>query len=428
MKNITLLPTDIYQVINKAYLSENDKLILSMLYMPIIGSEAVSLYTTLYNELKSNSFLSGELNHRHLMKLMSINIASIKKSRQMLEGISLLKTYYKEESSINSYVYELYPPLEVSEFFSHPIFNIVLYNNVGKDEYNRLKNYFKTPEINLKNYEEITQSFDYTFSSATYTNLEIENSNIISKDRLKLNYELDFDFDLLITMLPKSFNSKCLNKTVKELIVNLSFLYNIDSITMGDIIKTTLNDKGCIDKEELRKNTRRYYQFNNNNRLPSLIFTKNKDYVISNEIDNSNRARILKVFEDNTPYEFLLNKNKGVKPSYTDMKLLESLMVEYKLNPSVINVLIDYVLKINGNKLSRNYCEKIASQWKRSNVETALEAMNIAEKEHNKLYKEIKSGPSVNTKTPDWFNKNIEKEELSSTEKEELNDLLKEFK
>ena len=38
-------------------------------------------------------------------------------------------------------------------------------------------------------------------------------------------------------------------------------------------------------------------------------------------------------------------------------------------------------------KLSKNYIDTIAGQWKRLNVETVEEAMKISEKEHKKLKK-----------------------------------------
>ena len=52
--------------------------------------------------------------------------------------------------------------------------------------------------------------------------------------------------------------------------------------------------------------------------------------------------------------------------------------------------------------------------------------MEFAEKEHKKKTK----GTKVKTaeKTPVWFNKEIEKEEVSEEEKRELEELLKEFK
>ena len=158
MKKVSLYPADVYQVIDKSLLSETDKLILNMLYMPIIGSIAVALYLKMQSETR-NTFISPELTHHHLMTSMGTTLDNIKEARLKLEGIGLLKTYY-HEGEVGSYVYELYSPVSAGEFFLHPIFNVVLYNNVGKTEYNRLHEYFKLPHISLKDYEDITNSFD----------------------------------------------------------------------------------------------------------------------------------------------------------------------------------------------------------------------------------------------------------------------------
>ena len=136
------------------------------------------------------------------------------------------------------------------------------------------------------------------------------------------------------------------------------------------------------------------------------------------------------IFENTTPYNFLKSKSNGAKPSSRDLSLLESLLSDFKLNPGVVNVLIDYVLKINNKRLTRSYLETIASQWKRLNVETVEEAMKAAEKE----YKKNKSGSnsiSVNKvkeeKLPEWFNQNIKKQKISEEEEKSLKDMLKEF-
>ena len=419
MKNISLYPADIYQVIDKSLLSEFDRLVLNMLYMPIIGSTAVSLYLKLQSEAK-NTYVSSELTHHHLMTSMGTTLDNIKECRLKLEGLGLLKTYY-HSGEINSYIYELYSPVSAEEFFSHPIFNVVLYNNVGKNEYNRLLEYFKLPHISLKDYEEITAPFDGVFKSRNYTLMELSDTDVISKNKLLLKYELDYDFDLLVSSLPKGmFNEKCLNKSTKELIINLSFLYEIDPVSMADVIRSSLNEKGNIDKEELRKNTRKLYQFNNDNRLPSLLFKSQREYLKSASGDNSKRGRIIRVFENHTPYEFLRAKYKGAKPTPRDMKLLEMLLQDIKLNPAVINVLIDYVLRTNNNKLVKGYVETIAGQWKRSGIETAEEAMQTAEKEYKKAYKN--SSKQKSKVMPSWFNENI-----SSTEEDEQDEEFKNF-
>ncbi len=430
MKSVTLLPADMYQVINKSLLNEEDKLVLSMLYMPIIGNTAVTLYNTLYNELKANNFLSNELTHHHLMTNLGDNLENIKNARIKLEGIGLMRTYYLE-GNINSYVYELYSPLSVHEFFSHPIFNMVFYNNVGKEEYTRIKNYFKVPKVNLNGYTEITSPFDMTFKSISYSNFELENNDeVVKKMKLPFSYEMMFDFDAFISSMPSSlFNEKALTKSVRELITNLAFLYNMDPFTMADMTKVSINEKGLVDKETLKENVRKFYEFNNNGRLPSLIFKNQPEHLRSPKGDNSQLGRIIKVFETTRPYDFLKSKYKGVRPTSRDMKILEMLIVELKLNPAVCNVLIDYVLRTQNNRLVRGFVETIAGEWKRANIETAKEAMDYAEKSHKKL-KKVKQNIKVVKKEetlPVWFNEKKDKESMNTEVKEELEGFLKEF-
>ena len=67
MENTTLLPADRYVVINKSILSDTDRSIIINLYEPLIGSLAVSLYFTLWNDLSVNNIMSRDLIHHHLM-------------------------------------------------------------------------------------------------------------------------------------------------------------------------------------------------------------------------------------------------------------------------------------------------------------------------------------------------------------------------
>ena len=181
-----------------------------------------------------------------------------------------------------------------------------------------------------------------------------------------------------------------------------------------------------INKEKLILNVRKYYEFNNNGNLPTLIYRTQPEYLKQKYNDNSDRGKMLYVFENTSPYDFLMGKNKGIKPTSRDLKLIEYLAVELKMKPAVINVLIDYVLRINDNKLNRNYVETIASQWIRSNIETASGAMERAEKEHKKNKNKV----FIKTKeeVPVWFNEKIEKQETSDDEKKELEELLKDFR
>ena len=87
-------------------------------------------------------------------------------------------------------------------------------------------------------------------------------------------------------------------------------------------------------------------------------------------------------------------------------------MIDYGLNPGVVNVLIDYVLKINNNKLTKNFVLAIASQWKRNNIKTVEEAIKLCKKE-NKAKKVQKTKILKKEEKPEWFNRNIEEDKAS---------------
>ena len=131
------------------------------------------------------------------------------------------------------------------------------------------------------------------------------------------------------------------------------------------------------------------------------------------------------IFENTTPYDFLKSKYKNNNPTPRDLKLLEFLALDLSMPPAVINVLIDYVLRINDNKLNKAYIEAIAGQWTRLGIKTAKSAMEQAKKEYKKKpKKEI----NKSVKLPVWFDNEQKDNKVSEEEKKEIEALLKEFK
>ena len=103
------------------------------------------------------------------------------------------------------------------------------------------------------------------------------------------------------------------------------------------------------------------------------------------------------------------------------------LIIDLEMPPAVVNVLLDYVLRKNNNRLSRAYIETIAGQWKRAGLKNASEAMEFAEKENAKFNKKIASNKKE-IKDPVWLNKDNQKEDLTEEEQKEIENLFKEFK
>ena len=144
MSNV--LPADTFLVVNKTILNDSSRNLLMLLYQPIIGSQAISLYYTLWSYLDKSELLSNEWTHHHILRDMMISNSELTDSKTKLEAIGLIKTYVKK-GNINNYIYELYSPMSASEFINNPLLNIALLNAVGKLEYERIVNYFKVLEI-----------------------------------------------------------------------------------------------------------------------------------------------------------------------------------------------------------------------------------------------------------------------------------------
>lgn len=416
-----VLPADTYVVINKTILNNEDRKVLMMLYQPIIGYKAISLYFSLWSDLDKRHIVSLEYTHHHLMTSMQLRLSEIIEAREKLEAVGLLKTYIKKEN-INNFVYELYSPISAYEFLNNPILSTSLFNNIGKFEYEKIIEYFKLPSINLKEYDDVTCSFDDVFSVSSIKEFEIVNSNIQKYSTNKININPKIDLDNIISLIPDDMlNIRSLTKDTKDLIYKLSFIYNYDDAIMADIIRNSLTDKKTIDKKLLRLNSRKLYQFEHSGKLPSIVYRNQPEYLRKPVGDVSKKAKIIYQFETTSPYDFLSSKYNGVKPSKSDLEVLEFLLLDMNLNPGVVNVLVDFVLKINNNKLTKNYIDKIASQWAKSKIETVEDAMSIAQKEYvgKRKTKEIKK----ETK-PEWLDKTFEKNVATKEEIEELEEIL----
>ena len=418
-----IVPADKFVVINKTILNDNDRKLLIMLYQPLIGSIAINLYLTLWSYLDKNEIVSNDWNHGQLSSSMKLNIEALNEAREKLEAIGLLKTYVRK-SEINDYIYELYSPLNVYDFFTNPILTTTLYNQVGKDEYQKIVDYFKIPKISLNGYEDITSRFTDVFEITNQNPSSHIVEDVKKANSRSLSFVSKIDLNNILSRIPSELlNSKSITKEIKEFIYKLGLVYNFNDDEMIELIRNSLTDKLTIDKNALRKNARSYYNFENSGKLPNLVYRNQPEYLRKAEGDTSKKARMIYTFEVTTPYDYLVSKTK-CELTKGDKAILELLLIDFELMPGVVNVLIDYVLKINNNKLTKAYVEAIANQWKRSKIETVEEAMKIAETE----YKKTKPKTAKVVSKPEWFDKENKKETLSVEEQKELNEMMKKYK
>ena len=222
----SVLPADTFIVANKTTLSDKDRNILILLYQPIVGSQAISLYYTLWSYLDKSELLSNEWTHHHIFRDMMISNSEFIDAKVKLEAIGLIKTYVKK-GNINNYVYELYSPISASEFINNPVLNMAIFNAVGKLEYDRIVGYFRIPKINLKEYEDITSRFSDIFAFTA----EPFNDNLIY-DIKKSNYRKleilsKIDINTILSLISDEIlNKKSLTKDTKDFLYKISYIYS----------------------------------------------------------------------------------------------------------------------------------------------------------------------------------------------------------
>ena len=419
-----LLPADTFIVKNNTILHENRRILIS-LYQPLIGSTAISLYYTLWTYLDHYEVLSDEMTHSVILNNMMININEFVDARRKLESMGLLKTYLKNDKN-KSYLYELYSPISADEFLNNPVFSVALANALGKKEYEKTLDFFKLPQVKLDSYEDITATFSDNFIFDQANIREVEINNLRKKNINNIKIIPNIDINTVLELIPdEMLNKKGITNKDKDLIIKLALVYNFNEDDMVSIIRNSINEKHLIDKDLLKENAHKDYEFDSNGKLPSLIYkTQPENLRNKSEVDNK-QNRIIKMFETTSPYDFITSKYKTGKPSASDLKIISYLLIDLELKPGVVNVLIDFVLKINNNKLTKGFVDTIASQWKKKNIETVSEAMELAKSEYNLRNNKGKKAVSKTTSiTPKWVNQDIKAEKMTEEELKEFEKML----
>ena len=99
---------------------------------------------------------------------------------------------------------------------------------------------------------------------------------------------------------------------------------------------------------------------------------------------------MIRYFDTTSPLQFLKDISGGAEPTKVEMKIIEDVMFGQKLNPGVVNVLIDNVLRIADKKLPRSLVEVIAGEWTRNEIKTVKEAMELAKKNRRQYMERAK--------------------------------------
>ena len=412
-----------YIVTSASMLSSYDRKILTLLYQPLCGYGALSLYLTLWCEYE-NGNKDKVFNHKNLFSSMDFNFSEFETFRDKLEGLGLLKTLVKEGDS-PVYCYELYSPLGPREFFRHELLGTLLKQKLDEEDYVELKSNFIANKEKVNGYFDVSHNFNEVYNLDLNDTMSLktiieDTDELVDRKNGKISSNFSLEIFLMILKENKIRKSLITNSFV-ELMESMANLYKLDEYEMCNILLTSIEGLGSQEKINYDIFKRKCFEY----RKVTKVSVKDVKALENKKQGISKKAEMLQELE---PFQFLRIKQGNVEPSAQDVKLVEDLSLMSKLNPGVINVLLDYVMFNKQNTLPYNYVMKIASSLARENVTTAIEAMEYFTNYKTK-YTRVKKEETVNAiedkkeivNSEDNIDEALELEKLKKARKERKN-------
>lgn len=368
-----------------------------MLYTPLIGMDAATLYHTMLGIGTRHAKIK---NHLLIASISKLSMEVMEKSRRVLEQYLLVKTFY--DAIHNAYIYQLFMPKEGNEFLRHEVFGRLYIKEMGKQVYEFNKLCFAHDIEDKRQYQEITIPFENVLKEewedeqeALFKQMKPSNDMVYQND-----IPLSFNFDRFLSgystmVFPLSARTGENLHAIGE----LATIHGISEMEMRKLVSQCIDLKtGRLNIEALKKKAR--------SAKPVYEENKHDPYALP-------------------PVIFMQKKQNGVKVSNADKYLIENLITEFKMKPEVVNVLIEYVLETTNQRFTRNYVEKVAGVWIRLGIDTSEKALAQIEQEK----KEKKPKSKVETKElPEWFHhQELVEKDHQEVDEAQLAQMLKEL-
>ena len=335
--------------------------LLTDLYKPIIGKEAIDLYLTFSNEAKKQSIHKTKpLDLENFLINNKIDINKFNLYRNYLEAFNLLTTYLKTSENESNYYFFVNQPLSFSEFIQNPKFRHLLISSIGDFEYERLQYMYSTKRI--YDAQNVSTTFD-----AIFGNLDIHKVSKLNFEKLYEN--IAKDNSIIVSIKPES----------KKIIENYFNSYNLSLYELQHVIVTCL-----------QKNPSGIYEPNHD-----LLKIKFKDYIEKNinidKIEKNDVKRDHSIFTSEPSNELLeaifidyefYNSEQYLHSIFKsnldieEIKLINLLRSSFSLPDSLINMMLDFcTYKLKG-KINKKYLVKMAKTINALNIKTPHELYN----------------------------------------------------
>ena len=358
---------DKFKLITYQNIDIDERNVVTLLYQPLIGCGAFSLYLTLWSLIDRSRLKTPEYHHSKLFDLIEISPSAFMSIRKKLEAIGLLVVYQNEDLLL----YELKAPLSAEEFIKDGSLGAYLFSQIGKANFDEIVSLFRISSIEKAGFKNITTTFDEVFESLPEP---IEtNDSFINRSKSKITINHDFDFDIFFEGLSKNFvDHRKITSRVKEKISRLSYVYNLDEFTMQKVFMDAVDKDKAVNLDLLSKRAGYWFRFENKTDNLKLEEKGKKAKIV--ESADLTSTEIITMCKSSSPLD-ILEKLFDTKAAAVELRIIEQLLENTKLSSELVNFLIAFVIANTDNFPTYNYFEKIAVDWQRKGFKTIEEAV-----------------------------------------------------
>lgn len=417
-------PTDNYNVLKESSYSFEDDAYLLDFYAPILSLKTIGIYLALRNEAGEGNkpFSSFYLHHQ-------VSEGDFFSSLEGLEAIGLVKTYFLKKSEWNSFSFVLYSPRSPQGFLSNELLSGTLIRFTSEEYVLSLQKKYALSPL-PEGYQDVSKKFMDQFQLDMSGNLYLSlSTNNPLAGRKCPSISLYFDKKKFLNKMKEerpSFQENTLSKAEHIRIARYASLYAFDEETMASFLLSSRNVCNMSKEYGSRVDFHALEKLCMDNDTHEYL--RRKAGKASEIHGESGVATVIRAMDSMNSVDFLTLLQKGGKPAESDLRIINTLVVEMGLPENVTNALIFHVLKIHNNVLSSTYVEKLGASLVREGVETALDALNYLESNTKKMRKpqtktENKPSPKKLSSLPKEATP-IEKEPPVSEEDEDYDAIL----
>lgn len=370
-------------------LANQDFKVLALLYQPLLGVDAHSLFITFY-QLNNKTRLST-YTHQQLFDLLDLKQADFLKMRNKLEALNLLEVFQKADE----YIYILKTPLTAKQFLLDTVFGSYLQSEIGEKHVELLASLFQIEIPNYEGFNNITKTFDsmYEFKSLNLLKLNYEFQGRKQNGGSHIGYQ--FDFNRFVEGLPERLkNSTLLNQRLQKQISKIAFVYQFSVEDMIEVYQEASKSRQTVNFQALNHKAKLYYE--------------SKDQTLSIKEKDIPKTELIKTLAP----QVIIQKYSKTDTQGLALSTATLLIERNHVDPGIINVILMLVLKQKDGVLpGLKYMETVLHDWLNKGIQTTEDALNYSTKLENQWVQKKKV---QKVSEPDWMDdyvKELEKME-----------------